>query len=262
MLVLFRPSPQSIIKAFLASRVYRAKPVEDSESKMYYFEESMDADKLDYDSIYGQFKESFKGLDFLEDEKLWEILEDEVFWASRYNSPDRYQLIFTILSAIEKDGTKAYLAQQSAEAKEMKDRVRRVTGEYRRAKQAIAFAADEQNKAMIGRGSFEHLIVDLVLRHFAKRFPGYTIAILDDQHAHILYNDEVLIDSRKKFPERPGKRDSSRYWMLLSDVRNIEAKRDRTYTGGPLPRNYWKWVAEGSRGKGPSPMVTLDSFSE
>jgi hypothetical protein len=262
MLVLFRPSPQSIVKAFLASRVHRAKPVEDSESRMYYFEESMDADKLDYDSIYGQYKETYKGLDFLEDEKLWEILEDEIFWASRFNSPDRYQLIFAVLSAIERDGTKAYLSQQSAETKEMKDRVRRVTGEFRRARQAITFMADEQNKAMIGKGSFEHLIVDLVLRHFGKRFPGYSIAILDDQHAHILYKDEVLIDSRRKFPERPGKRDSSRYWTLLTDARTVEARRDKVYCGDSFPRNYWKWVAEGAQGKGPAPRVTLDSFTE
>jgi hypothetical protein len=260
MLVLFKPSPQSILKAFMAGRIHKAKPVEDTDSKQFFFEDSVDAESLDYDSVYSQYKEQFGGLDFLEDDKLWEILEDEIFWASRYNSLDRFQLIFTVLGQIEKGGTKPYLAQQSSEAKEMKDRVRRVTGEFRRAKQFLAFAKDEPNKAMIGKGSFENKIVDLVLRHYSRRYPGHSIVLLDDEHAHILYKDEILIDSRKRFPERPGRKDTSRYWMLLTDMRHMESKKDRTYASEALPRNYWKWVSDGVQVYGTIPKVTLDSF--
>jgi len=261
MLVLFKPSPQSILKAFMAGRIHKAKPVEDTDSKQFFFEDSMDSEMLDYDSVYSQYKEQFGGLDFLEDERLWEILEDEMFWASRYNSPDRYQLVFTVLGQIEKGGTKPYLAQQSPESKEMKDRVRRVTGEFRRAKQFFTFTKDEANRAMIGRGSFENSIVDLVLRHFSRRYPGYSIVILDDEHAHILYRDEILVDSRKRFPEKPGRKDTSRYWMLLTDMKHMESKKDRSYASGSLPRNYWKWVNDGVQVFGTIPKVTLDSFA-
>lgn len=260
MLVLFRPSPRSIVKAFMASRVYRAKPVEHSESKRFYFEDYVDSDSLDYDSLYSQYKEEFGGLDFLEDERLWEIIEDEIFWASRFNLPDRFQLTFTVLSQIEKGGTKPYLAQASPEAKEMKDRVRRVTGEFRRAKQYLSFVEDDGNKVLIGKASFEHRIVDLVLRHFAKKRPGYSIAILDDEHAHICYKDEILVDQRKKFPERPGKREASRYWMLMTDLKHMESKKDREYYAGALPTNYWKWVSDGAQVYGTIPKVTLDDF--
>lgn len=260
MLVLFKPSPRSVIKAYMAGRVYKAKPVEDMESKKFYFEDIVDSESLDYDALYSQYKEEYGGLDFLEDEKLWEILEDEIFWASRFNSPDRFQLIFTVLSQIERTGTKAYLAQQSPDGKEMKDRVRRVTGEFRRAKQYITFVEDTQNKAVIGRGSFEHRIVDLVLRHYAKRHPGFSVVILDEEHAHICYKDEILVDSRKKFPEKPGRRDSSRYWMLLTDLAHIESKKDPIYYGGALPKNYWEWVCDGAQVYGTVPKVTLDDF--
>ncbi|OGS42090.1 MAG: hypothetical protein A3K67_01780 [Euryarchaeota archaeon RBG_16_62_10] len=260
MLVLFKPYPQSIVRAYVASRVHKAKPVEETDGGRFYFEEHVDADALDYDSIYSQHKEAFGGLDFLEDEKLNEILEDEIFWASRFNQPDRFQLIFSVLLQIERTGTKAYLAQQSPEAKEMKDRVRRVTGEFRRAKQFLTFAEDAANRAMVGKGSFEHLIADLVLRHFAKRYPGHAIAVLDDEHAHICYMDEILVDARKRFPERPGRKDAARYWSLLSDPKNLEARRDRAYPPGQLPRNYWKWVAEGTQPSGQPPRATLDDF--
>jgi hypothetical protein len=261
MLVLFKPSPKSIVKAFIASRVYRGKPIEEEENKKFYFEESVNAESLDYDSLYSRYKEEFGGLDFLEDQKLWEILEDEIFWASRFNSVDRFQLVVTVLAQIERTGTKAYLAQQSPEAKEMKDRVRRVTGEFRRAKQYIAFAEDAQNKVMIGKASFEHRIIDLVLRHHAKRHPGYSVVILDEEHAHICFKDEILIDSRKKFPERPGRKDAARYWMLLSDLKHLESKRDREYYAGALPTNYWKWVSDGAQVFGTIPRTTLDDFS-
>ena len=261
MLVLFKPFPQSIINAFMASRVHRAKPIENTESKQFFFEDYLDADTLDYDSLYSQYKEQFSGLDLLEDEKLWEILEDEIFWASRFSSVDRFQLIFTVLGQIEKGGTKQYLAQQTAEAKEMKDRVRRVTGEFRRAKQFMTFTRDEGNKVVIGKGSFENNIVDLVLRHFQKRYSGYSVVVLDKEHAHILYKDEVLIEARKKFPEKPGRRDAGRYWTLLTDLKHLESKKDRSYSGGALPRNYWKWVSEGVQVYGTIPKVTLDSFA-
>lgn len=260
--MLFGPSPKSVVKAYIASRVYKAKAVDDSDKKRFYFEDFVESDSLDYDSIYSQYKEEFGGLDFLEDPKLWEILEDEIFWASRYKSPDRFQLVLTVLGQIEKTGTKSYLAQTSPEAKEMKDRVRRVTGEFRRAKQFIAFTEDPENKVLIGRGTFEHDITDLVLRHYSKRYPGWTIAILDDKNAHICYKDEILIDSRKKFPEKPGRKDAARYWMLLSDLKHLESKKDPAYYRGPLPTNYWKWVADGAQSFGTVPKVTLDDFVE
>lgn len=259
--MLYKPSPQSMVKAFMVGRIRKAKPVEDTEARKFYFEDYEDAESLDYDSVYEQYKEQFGGLDFLEDPKLWEIVEDEMFWASRYDSLDRVQLIFTVLSQIEKSGTKSYLGQQSAEAKEMKDRVRRVTGEFRRAKQFLAFTRDEPNKVMIAKGSFEHRIVDLVLRHFAKRYPDHSIVVLDDAHAHILYKDEVLVDERKRFPEKPGRRDSSRYWTLLTDAKNLDAKKDKDYYCGEFPRNYWKWVSDGAQVFDTIPRVTLDSFA-
>jgi len=261
MIVLFRPSPKSMVKAFLASRLEKAKPVEDLPSNRFFFEESVEADSLDYDSLYAKYKETFGGLDFLEDEKLWEIMEDEIFWASRFDSPDRFQLVFRVLQQIEKTGTKAYLAQLSPEAKEMKDRVRRVTGEFRRAKQFIAFVEDKANEVLIGRASFEHRILDLVLRHYAKRNPGYSIALLDDEHAHICYKDEILVETRKKFPEKPGRRDSARFWMLMTDLKHMESKKDRDYYGWERPSNYSKWVSEGAASPGAAPKVTLDDFS-
>jgi len=261
MLVVFKSTPRSLIGAYLAGRVHNAKPVGDTGKTKYYFDETIDADALDYDQLYKEYKERFGGLDFLEDQKLYEIIEDEIFWASRYNSPDRFQLIFSVLGLIEREGTKSYLSQKSPESKEMKDRIRRVTGEYRRAKSFISFSEDRENKAIIGRASLEHNIVDLVLRHHAKRKPGYRVAIVDDETAHIVYNDEILVDSKKKFPDRPGRRDSQRYWLLLSDIKHLESKKDPLYADGPLPLNYGKWVFEGAEEEGPAPTVTLDDYT-
>ena len=56
MLVLFGPSPNSIVKAFVASRVYRAKPVDDSDKKKFYFEYYVESESLDYDSLFSQYK--------------------------------------------------------------------------------------------------------------------------------------------------------------------------------------------------------------
>lgn len=262
MIVLFKPSPESMVKAFLAGRVHKAKPVEAKDRQTFFFEESVDSDKLDYDSLYGQYKEQFGGLDFLEDEKLWGIMEDDIFWASRYEAPDRLQLVFAVLAQIEKSGTKAYLSQTSPESREMKDRVRRVTGEFRRAKGYIPFVEDKANTAYIGRATFQHRIVDLVMRHYSKRHPGYSIVILDDEHAHILYNDEILIDARKKFPEKPGRKDAARYWALLSDLRHLASRRDPDYEGISMPRNYTKWISEGIQAEEEVPRLTLDDFAQ
>lgn len=261
MLVLYKPSPNLIMKAFLASRVYRAKPVEIREGQTFFFEDCVEAEKLDYDALYSEYKDEFGGLDFLEDESLWGIMEGDMFWASRFNALDRLQLILSVLTQIERNGTKPYLAQQSPEAKEMKDRIRRVTGEFRRAKKFIAFVEDRANMAFIGKASFEHKIVDLVLRHYAKRYPGYSIVILDDLHAHICHKEEILLEARKKFPDKPGRKDSRRYWTLLSDIKHISSKRDPDYQGIPLPRGYWSWVLDGTQVAGPSPKMTLDDFA-
>ena len=260
MLVLFGRTPRSIITAFLVSRVTGAKPTLREAGRQFYFDETTDADKLDYDATYREFKERFGGLDFLEDEKLYEIVEDEVFWASRYRSPDRFILIFSVLAQIEKEGTRGYLAQNSPESKEMKDRIRRVTGEFRRAKGYITLQEDDKNKVLVGRASLEHDIADLVLRHFAKKRPGHTIALLGDETVHICFNNEILVDSRKRFPEKLTRKDASRYWTLLTDVKHLETRRDPKYSAEPLPKNYWKWVGEGVQEESPQPRVTLEDF--
>jgi hypothetical protein len=48
--------------------------------------------------------------------------------------------------------------------------------------------------------------------------------------------------------------------MLLTDMRHLESKKDRTYSSEILPRNYWTWVNDGVLAGGPAPKVTLDSF--
>ncbi len=260
MLVLFGPSPKSIVTAFLVSRVTGAKPTPREHGRQFYFDETLDADEVDYDAQYRQFREKLGGLDFLEDEKLYEIVEDEVFWASRYRSPDRYNLIFTVLAQIEKEGTRGYLAQGSPESKEMKDRIRRVTGELRRAKGFITFQEDPRNKVLVGRATLEHDIADLVLRHFAKRRPGRTVALVGDETVHILHADEVLVDSKDRFPQKLTRKDAGRYWSMLSDAKHIEARRDPRYSGTPLPKNYWKWVGEGAQEQLEPPKVTLEDF--
>ncbi len=260
MLVLFGPAPRSIVTAFLVSRVTGAKPTPRDHGRQFYFDETTDADKVDYDATYREFKERFGGLDFLEDEKLYEIVEDEVFWASRYRSPDRFILIFSVLAQIEKEGTRGYLAQNSPESKEMKDRIRRVTGEFRRAKGYITLQEDDKNKVLVGRASLEHDIADLVLRHFAKKRPGHTIALLGDETVHICFNNEILVDSRKRFPEKLTRKDASRYWTLLTDIAHLESKRDPRYSAEPLPKNYWRWVGEGTQEESAPPKVTLEDF--
>jgi len=261
MLVLFSPSPQSIVTAYLASRVHNGKPIESTRGQKFFFEETIDADKADYDDLYSEFREMFGGLDFLENEKLNGILEDEIFWASRFASRDRYQLVFRVLELIEKKGTKAYLSQETPEAKEMKDRVRRVTGEFRRARDFLSFTEDSANKAIIGRASFEHRVVDLVLRHFARRKPGYAVVILDEEHAHICLNNEILIESRDRFPSRKERKDAKRFWLLLSDMKNLNSKKDPEYYSETLPENYWKWVTEGTEVATSSNVKTLDNFT-
>lgn len=260
MLVLFSASPKSIITAYIASRIHHAKPVEKAPNQKFFFEEVLDADTLDYDATYSEFRERHGGLDFLENPKLFEILEDEMFWASRFNARDRLQLIFSVLELIERKGTKAYLSQNTPEAKEMKDRVRRVTAEFRRARDFLSFTEDADNKAIIGRGSFEHRILDLVLRHFARRRPGFAVAILDEGHAHICVNDEILIEPVSKFPRRKGRKDATRFWLLHSDMKYVSSRRDPDYTAIDLPGNYWKWIAEDTGGATKAVARTLDDF--
>jgi hypothetical protein len=260
MLVLFGSTPRSIVTAFLVSRNTGAKPALREQGRQFYFDETIDADSVDYDAQYTAFRERFGGLDFLEDEKIYEIVEDEVFWASRYNSPDRFNLIFTVLGQIEKEGTRAYLSQKSPEAKEMKDRIRRVVNEFRRAKVFINFQEDGRNRALVGRATLEHDIADLVLRHHAKKRPGYSVALMGDEWVHICYGNEILVDSRKRFPEKISRKDTTRYWTLLSDVKHLESRRDPKYSAEPLPKNYWKWVAEGAQDEQPQPRVTLEDF--
>lgn len=260
MLVLFRPSPRSLIKAYLASKVHSGKTVERTRGQKFFFEETLDADGLEYDGLYEEYKERFGGLDFLENPKLYEILEDEIFWASRFAARDRFRLIFRVLELIEAKGTKAYLAQEAPEAKEMKDRVRRVGGEFRRARDFLSLTEDTANKVLIGKASFEHRVVDLVLRHFARRKPGYAIAVLDDRHAHICLNDEILIESRDRFPTRKERKDAKRFWLLLSDMKTLNSKRDPDYDKESLPENYWKWITEGTETTSVPGTRTLDDF--
>ena len=262
MITVFGLDPRSVVIAYMIFKIKGTKAVLHDPAKKYFFDAIDDARSADYDEIYAQYRERFGVIDFLEDRKLYDVISSDIFWALRFDSLDKATLVLQVIEQIAASGSKEYLSEGTAEAREMRFRVKRVLSEFNRALRFVKFTHHEELKLSLATASFDGDICDMVLRGEATRCPeGFVVAIYDSGHVHILLNGIPYLAKRQKVSLAPERKDFKRFWGGLPESGGSALTKDETHFLKEIPSMIIPKMTESADRTTASESSTLDDFT-
>lgn len=263
MITVFGLEPRSVVIAHMIFRLDGTKAVLYDPAKKYFFDSINDARAADFDEVYARYREKLGPIDFLEDMKLYQVVRGDIFWALRFDSLDRASLVMQVVDQIAHSGSKVYLSEGTAEAREMRFRVRRVLAEFNRAMRFVKFTRYEELRLSIANASFDNDICDMVLRGEASRCPeGFVVAVFDGSSVHILLNGIPYVAKRQKVPLAPERKDFRRFWGGLPESGGMTLLKDETHFLKDVPAVPIPTMTEADEKPAPSQSSTLDDFAK
>jgi len=216
MIILFGLEPKSVVIAHMLEKLRGMKAVMFDPERRFFFDQVEDARAADFEKVYEEYRSKHGKIDFLEDPKLYAVISGDIFWAMRFGAIDRSALVLQILDGIGKVGSRGYLSEETAEAREMRFRVRRVLAEFNRAQKYIKFTRYDDVKLSMAGASFENDIADMVLRaEIARCPPRYSAAVHGEGTVAILTNGTPYLARPQKVPLSPDRKGFKRFWEGL-----------------------------------------------
>jgi hypothetical protein len=262
MITVFGLDPRSVVIAYMIAKVKGTKAVLNDPAKKYFFDAVEDARVADYDGTYAQYRERFGVIDFLEDRKLYDVICSDIFWALRFDSLDKATLVLQAIEQIALSGSKEYLSEGTAEAREMRFRVKRVLSEFNRALRYVKFTRYDEQKLSLASASFDNDICDMVMRGEATRCQeGSVVAIYDSGHVRILINGIPHLAKRQKVPLAPERKDFKRFWGGLPESGGSALVKDDVHFLKEIPSMIIPKMTESADKMTASESSTLDDFT-
>lgn len=262
MITVFGLEPRSVVIAHMLVRLNGNRAVLFDPSKKYFFDSVEDARSADFDRIYSEYREKNGAMDFLEDRKLYEVVSADIFWALRFDLPDNGSLVLRSIDQMASGGSKNYLAEGTAEAREMRSRVKRVLAEFNRALRFVKFVRYEDPLVSMANASFENDICDMVMRAEATRCAeGCAIAVFGGQNVQILHNGIPYNAKRQKVPSSPERKGFKHFWGGLPESGGPVLTKDEMHLLKEMPRIIIPKGQEREVKSAPPLSSTLDDFA-
>jgi hypothetical protein len=237
MIVIFGLEPKSVVVAHMLEKLRGMKAVLFDSERKFFFDQVEDARTADFGDIYEEYREKYGKIDFLEDPKLYDVISGDIFWALRFGAIDRSALVLQMLDKIGATGSKAYLAEETPESKEMRFRVRRVLAEFNRARKYIKFDRFEDVKLSLGSATFESDIADMVLRTELTRCPeGYCAAVQGEKTVNIMINGMPYLAKSQKIPLSSDRKGFKHFWGGLPESAGDAIWADEMHRINEFPR--------------------------
>ncbi|WP_418792134.1 DUF4130 domain-containing protein [Phosphitispora sp. TUW77] len=269
MIIVHSGSPGALLKAAMLSRLCKGICLHKKEFASTLFNENkiIDCDAISLKDIRERYEErcaqSCGFLKWVNSKKAGHLAES-VFYASRYDAPDKYSLILKVLSQALEHGPDYVLSKVSKDARKMFNRSRRVCMEAHRANGFIRLTPVENanNRFMVGKADFKHDIADLVLHYFSSRHRGWKIYLITgnnlqagntcrptafiEQTAYYLESGAVKTTSLANLPFDFPEDEFDKLWKCYYESQYIEGRKNLALARKHLPQKYWTWVPEGN----------------
>lgn len=215
MIILFRAVPSELVQAYLLSRLRGGKPLLEEPGRTYYFDEVLRVWEGDPGAVQREYVGRFGSSELLQRPQPAEAIEEDLLYAIRFRSPDRFQLCFELFPQIEQLGYESVKAGATPEAVEFRDRVRRVRRELERAELFLSPRVDPAVRGVSAEVALEHHIADLLLTRLGARYEGYDIALLDPEAVWVWYGQEVTRLPPTSLRGLPRPHDPVRLWRRV-----------------------------------------------
>lgn len=249
MIILHGNLPSSLFKAAMLSKIYNCEcfPL-NKISNSLFAGDTVCTESYKAEEVIKEFENKHGKIKWLDSPDSRRLLSS-VYYAARYNSNDRYQLIISVLKQALDYGAVFVLSKISKEARTMLNRARRVLSEIHRVYGFVRLqpTLSGTQEVMVGRIELEHEIYDIVLKYFTKRLNGVPVYLLEHDLAYFLHNNTVNVCPIKDLPFDLPCDNFNTLWNTYYDSQYIAQRKNLALARKNLPKKYWSWVEEGKK---------------
>ncbi|MGE5575692.1 MAG: DUF4130 domain-containing protein [Syntrophothermus sp.] len=210
---------------------------------------------LSLDEAYQFYKQAQGAIEWMENSQARRRFLGILEYALRAQAPGAPFVITQVIRQALSNGLSYVYSKTSPEASQVYQWAKAVSKEACRLKGLIRLTPSREKgqPVLIGRVPMRYDLVDVVLAHFSRRFPGYRI-ILDTGRGVFEWDGGIKPAERKLcFNHAHDAHDIHRedyftsLWEAYYDSQIIEGRLDIARAKRVLPKRYWRWVREGQK---------------
>ncbi|HYE81069.1 MAG TPA: DUF4130 domain-containing protein [Clostridia bacterium] len=245
-MIMFSDNPQSIIKAFILSRLTGDTVITESSDSLLLFSGNavISSDSYELAELAQQYKEHFsRSADWLHTYKGNELMMI-LYKALRHCSESKYSIIFKAIEDAFTKGIDYCLQGASVYSKKLRSLCSDVNHEVYRMMGFIRFRTAGE-RCLVARPLLFHDTTDLILREFQNRYPNHRIVIINSSCSKAIENG-IIFDVPGEAYEKYFKEDIyDSVWEEYYKSQYIEPRRNMRLAAAKIPKRYWDWMQEG-----------------
>jgi probable DNA metabolism protein len=176
----------------------------------------------------------------------WQLFQRKAMLALLHKNPDRFKVVDAAEQQAQTKGLSYVLCKVSPEAKKFLDYARQVGFEYHKATSFIRLKPIDQQRILMGEFEIRHQTAELIMQHFMRRFPTYTVMLIFGNQAYIGRDKEIYQRTieRQKISPPTVVDEYEKYWLAFYKTQFIPERKNLRYLKQMIPKKYWHWVTE------------------
>lgn len=250
-MILFTPNPDSIIKAYMLSKLTGDSVISEGSDSLLLFSGNAVINAGDYDisELSAQY-----GDVFLRDTR-WLFtykgneLRSMISTALRHSAEHKLGIILKSVEDCFSKGADYCLNGASAYGKKLRSLCSDVDHEVWRMVGFIRFRP-AGSRCLVAKPLLSYDTADLILREFQKRYPNHKVVLLTDDRAVCMYFGSIYLEDKSKYESFFAEDSFDEIWEDYYKSQYIESRKNIKLASARIPKKYWNWLQEGSILKG------------
>lgn len=245
-MIIFSNNPQSVIKAFMLSRITGDTIITEGSSDLLLFsgDAVINTDGYSLEELELQYKEHFhRNTDWLHTHKGNELML-VIYKALRHSSDGKYSVIFKAVEDAFTKGIDYCLQGASVHCKKLRSLYNDVIHEVYRMMGFIRFKPAGE-KCLVAKPLLQYDTVDMILQGFQGRYPNHRVVIIGNESSRAIENG-CIFDVNEADYEKFIKEDIyDSVWEEYYKSQYIEPRKNMRLAAAKIPKKYWDWMQEG-----------------
>lgn len=245
-MIMFSDSPQSILKAFILSKLTGDAVISEGSNDLMLFsgDAVINADSYDLGELAKQYKEHFYcNVDWLHTHKGNELMH-VIHKALKHSSDSKHAIIFKAVEDAFTKGINYCLQGASLHSKKLNSLCNDVNHEVYRMMGFIRFKPAGE-RCLVARPLLQHDTVDLILKEFQGRYPNHRVVIITDTRSRAIESGRTFDVSKVDYEKFINEDVYDSVWEEYYKSQYIEPRKNMRLAASKIPKKYWDWMPEG-----------------
>jgi len=236
-MIMFSDSPQSILKAFILSKLSGDTVITEGSSNLMLFsgDAVINTDSFHLSGLTQQYKESFhRNVDWLHTQKGDELMY-VIHLALLHSSESKYSIIFKAVEDAFTKGIDYCLQGVSNRSNKLRSLCNDVNHEVYRMLGFIRFKPAGEN-CLAAKPLLYHDTVDLILREFQSRYPNHRIVLITNERSRAIENNKIFDVNKADYENFIREDIYASVWEEYYKSQYIEPRKNMQLAASKIPK--------------------------